>query len=131
MKDAINPDHYKQGDIECIDAIVSAVVNKKGIEAYCVGNIFKYLWRYESKNGIEDINKAVWYLNKLNSIYNENIRKNHISNDSPVEVSRASKQDQEGREEPSLQEQLRDPEQDPRRNESSLDRMWVSSYTTL
>lgn len=65
LKDNINPDHYKQGNIECIDALEAATVNKVGIEAACVANIIKYLWRYEAKNGIEDVKKAQWYLNKL------------------------------------------------------------------
>ena len=65
MKDNINPNHYKQGDIECIDAIESAVVGKSGPEAVQVGNILKYLWRYEEKNGIEDIKKCRWYLERL------------------------------------------------------------------
>lgn len=65
MKDNINPNHYKQGKIECIDALEAATVNKTGIEAVCTANIIKYLWRYEAKNGLEDIKKAQWYLNKL------------------------------------------------------------------
>lgn len=73
MKDNINPNHYKQGNIECIDAIESAVINKKGIEAVCVGNIIKYLWRYENKNGLEDIKKAKWYLNRLIEIKEKEI----------------------------------------------------------
>lgn len=64
-KDNINPEHYKQGGIECIDAIESALVGKTGIEAFCTGNVIKYLWRYEAKNGKEDVEKAQWYLNKL------------------------------------------------------------------
>lgn len=60
-----HPDHYTQGGIECIDAIAAATVGKTGIEAACVANIIKYLWRYELKNGVEDIKKAQWYLNKL------------------------------------------------------------------
>ena len=131
MKDAINPSHYKSGKVEAIDAIEAATVHKLGIEAVCVANVIKYLWRYESKNEHEDIKKVVWFLNKLNSIYNENIRKNHISNDGPIEIPGPSKQDQEGREEPSLQEQLRESEQDLRRDQPSLDGVWVSSYTTL
>lgn len=63
----INPLYYRQGKIECIDAIESATVNKRGSEAYYVGNIIKYLWRYENKNGIEDVEKAQWYLNKLHA----------------------------------------------------------------
>ena len=65
IEDNINPNHYKQGKVECIDAIESATTNKTGIEAFYVGNIIKYLWRYESKNGLEDIKKAKWYLDKL------------------------------------------------------------------
>lgn len=65
-KDNVNhPDHYNQGSVECIDAIESATVNKRGLEAIAVGNIIKYLWRYESKNGLEDVKKAKWYLERL------------------------------------------------------------------
>lgn len=68
----INPQHYKNGKVECIDALESATVNKIGIEAVCVANIIKYLWRYEDKNGIEDVQKAKWYLEKLLEKLNEN-----------------------------------------------------------
>tara|TARA_Y100000593_G_scaffold45242_1_gene86089 strand:+ start:234 stop:914 length:681 start_codon:yes stop_codon:yes gene_type:complete len=62
---AINPSHYRQGGVECIDALASATINKKGIEAVCVANAIKYLWRYEEKNGVEDVRKAKWYLDRL------------------------------------------------------------------
>lgn len=65
-KDNVNsPSHYTQAGIECIDAITAAVSGKSGIEAVCVANVIKYLWRYEMKNGVEDIKKAQWYLNRL------------------------------------------------------------------
>ena len=60
-----NPSHYMQAGIECIDAITAAVSGKSGIEAVCVANVIKYLWRYELKNGVEDVKKAQWYLNRL------------------------------------------------------------------
>lgn len=60
-----HPNHYTQGKVECIDALEAATVGKVGIEAVCVANVIKYLWRYEEKNGKEDIKKAQWYLNKL------------------------------------------------------------------
>ena len=64
--DPVNhPSHYTQGKVECIDALESATVNKKGIEAVCTANIIKYLWRYEDNNGLEDLKKAEFYLNKL------------------------------------------------------------------
>ena len=60
-----HPKHYTQGGIECIDAIKAATVGKSGIEAVCVANVVKYLWRYEEKNGVEDVKKARWYLERL------------------------------------------------------------------
>lgn len=60
-----HPAHYNQGGIECIEAIKAATVNKSGIEAVCVANVIKYLFRYETKNGLEDVKKALWYLNRL------------------------------------------------------------------
>ena len=66
MSDNVNhPNHYNQGGIECIDAIKAATVGKRGIEAVCVGNTIKYLWRYEEKNGLEDAKKAKWYIERL------------------------------------------------------------------
>ena len=65
-KDNVNhPGHYTKGKVECIDALESATIGKSGIEAVCVANIVKYLWRYEEKNGMEDVKKAQFYLNRL------------------------------------------------------------------
>ena len=63
--DPINPDHYKQGKVECIDAIESATTNLKGGEAVCTAQIIKYIWRWKAKNGLEDLDKVQWYLNRL------------------------------------------------------------------
>ena len=66
VPDMVNhPQHYTQGGIECIDALKAATVGKRGIEAVCVANVIKYLWRYEEKNGIEDVCKAKWYIERL------------------------------------------------------------------
>lgn len=66
VPDMVNhPQHYTQGGIECIDALKAATVGKRGIEAVCVANVIKYLWRYEEKNGIEDVRKAKWYIERL------------------------------------------------------------------
>ena len=66
MIDNVNhPKHYTQGGIECIDALKAATVGKTGIEAVCVANVIKYLFRYENKNGLEDVRKAQWYINRL------------------------------------------------------------------
>lgn len=61
MDNVNHPEHYTQGGIECIQAI-EASLGKEGFAAYCKGNVLKYLWRYEHKNGIEDLKKAEVYL---------------------------------------------------------------------
>jgi hypothetical protein len=59
-----HPDHYTQGEIECIDAIKSAL-GPENFKAYCLGTCLKYLWRTEHKNGIEDLLKCQMYLKWL------------------------------------------------------------------
>jgi hypothetical protein len=61
--DPVNPSHYKQGGIECIEAIKAAL--GVGFIAYLWGNVHKYIWRWPNKNGIEDLKKARWYLDRL------------------------------------------------------------------
>lgn len=59
-----HPAHYIGGSIECIDAMAET----QGVEAvknFCICNAFKYLWRHGKKNGVEDVKKAAWYLNKF------------------------------------------------------------------
>ena len=64
QEDMVNhPPHYNRAGIETIDAIEA--MTDKGFEYYLQGNIMKYLWRYRYKNGVEDLRKAEWYLNKL------------------------------------------------------------------
>ena len=68
MQDMINnPMHYNTSEIECIDAIEAMLGDE--FPAYLQGNITKYLWRYQNKNGVEDLKKAQWYLNKLINQY--------------------------------------------------------------
>lgn len=74
IKDNVNhPNHYTQGNVECIEALKAATSNLKGIEAICTANAIKYLWRWKDKNGIEDLNKAKWYIDRLiGEIENDN-----------------------------------------------------------
>ncbi|MCL42434.1 DUF3310 domain-containing protein, partial [Listeria monocytogenes] len=57
-----NPSHYTAGGIETLDYIKAKVSD---YPSYAVGNILKYVSRYEHKNGIEDLKKAQFYLNDL------------------------------------------------------------------
>lgn len=64
--DAVNhPSHYNAGKIECIEALESATAGLCGIEAICTANAIKYLWRWKLKNGVQDLEKAKWYIDKL------------------------------------------------------------------
>jgi len=61
--DPINPSHYKQGGIECVEAIKAATGD--GFIGYVCGNVLKYLWRWPKKGGVSDLKKARWYLDRL------------------------------------------------------------------
>jgi|TARA_Y100000389_G_C17254290_1_gene409740 hypothetical protein len=68
MVDVVNkPPHYNTSNIECIDAMAAMVedADVTAHEAYCWQNSFKYLWRWNYKNGIEDLQKAKWYIERL------------------------------------------------------------------
>lgn len=69
MKDNINPNHYKsQCSLECIDTMRVAFGDRY-VFIFCCMNAYKYMWRYENKNGEEDLKKADWYLNYAKSLY--------------------------------------------------------------
>ena len=65
VNDVVNkPEHY-QGRVECIEAIEAATAGLEGIEAVCTANVLKYAWRWKKKNGVQDLRKARWYLDRL------------------------------------------------------------------
>ena len=60
IDDPVNsPKHYTQGNMEVITAIEGM-----GLD-YHQGNVVKYVSRYRYKNGIEDLRKAKWYIDRL------------------------------------------------------------------
>jgi hypothetical protein len=62
--DPVNPDHYKQGGVECIDAIKAALTPEQYI-GFLRGTQIKYLWRAGRKDPIlQDLKKAEWYMKK-------------------------------------------------------------------
>ena len=61
--DPVNkPVHYNQAGIESIEAMTQ---NMSGAIAPHAANVLKYMWRCEYKNGLEDIDKAIWYLDRM------------------------------------------------------------------
>jgi hypothetical protein len=62
--DPVNsPAHYRVAEIEAIDYISGQLGS--GVKNYLEGNILKYMHRWRYKNGVEDLRKAKWYLDKL------------------------------------------------------------------
>ena len=60
--DAVNhPAHYTECSLECIDVML-AVFGRKAVTDFCILNAFKYMWRYDHKNGLKDLQKAERYL---------------------------------------------------------------------
>lgn len=70
-----NPPHYTQGGIECIDAM-EAAYGTEAVIMFCMCNAFKYQWRFNNKNGREDILKCQWYQNKMIQLQNKLAKKN-------------------------------------------------------
>ena len=65
-EDLVNhPSHYTWNKIECIDCVEAVTESYAGVDGFLAGNVVKYLYRANYKNGIEDLEKARWYLNKL------------------------------------------------------------------
>lgn len=63
--DMVNhPPHYGTGEIECIDYIEDFLTKEEWI-GYLRGNIAKYLHRWRYKSGLQDLEKAAWYMDRL------------------------------------------------------------------
>lgn len=61
-----HPSHYMSyTGLETIDVIEAFTSDLTGMDAVCTANVIKYICRWKHKNGIEDLKKAQWYLNKL------------------------------------------------------------------
>ena len=61
-----HPDHYQsETGLEVIDVIEAFTFDLKGIEAVCTANAIKYLCRWKKKNGVQDLDKARWYIDRL------------------------------------------------------------------
>lgn len=61
---AIKPKHYKTNKYECIDVMID-VFGVQAVKTFCKLNAFKYIWRTDNNNGVEDIKKAQAYIDKF------------------------------------------------------------------
>lgn len=69
-----HPAHYQsKSGLEAIDVIEAFT----DVEAFDTGNVIKYVCRWKSKNGLQDLKKAKWYLEHLiNHVENSNKKEN-------------------------------------------------------
>lgn len=67
VPDNVNhPSHYmSHTGLETIDVIEAFTFGLTGMDAVCTANVIKYICRWKLKNGVEDLKKAQWYLNRL------------------------------------------------------------------
>lgn len=66
MDNVNHPEHYRShSGLETIDVIRAFTEDLKGMEAVDTANVLKYICRWKKKNGLEDLEKASWYLNDL------------------------------------------------------------------
>ena len=71
-----HPNHYQsETGIEVIDVIKAFTSELSGEEAFCIGNAIKYICRYSKKNGVEDLEKAKWYIDRAISVRKEEFLK--------------------------------------------------------
>lgn len=64
MNDVVNsPEHYTRGQIEAIDYLSDTL--GEGFSYFLEGNVKKYMHRWRYKNGVEDLRKSLWYLERL------------------------------------------------------------------
>lgn len=74
-----HPDHYTWKGTECKDVIETMVTGLSGIEAYYMGNIIKYLYRYPKKGTLEtDLAKAAQYMTFLNEYFEKKEEPHHV-----------------------------------------------------
>ena len=70
--DIVNhPGHYETGKFECIE-VMQEDLGVDAVKDFCICNAFKYLYRYKRKNGLEDIKKAKWYIDKYLDLCSDN-----------------------------------------------------------
>lgn len=73
-----HPDHYTWKGVECKDVIETMVTGLSGIEAYYMGNIIKYLYRYPKKGTLEtDLAKAAQYMTFLKEYFEKKEEPHH------------------------------------------------------
>ena len=81
-----HPAHYEAStSIECIEAM-ELIFDWYDVQTFCLCNAFKYIWRHKYKNGLEDLDKAQWYINHAVQLYIDNGVEKDLWSDSVVRL---------------------------------------------
>ena len=62
------PEHYNTNlpeGVEVIDIIAAQTASLSGMQAVAQANVIKYVLRWQKKNGVQDLEKARYYLDRL------------------------------------------------------------------
>lgn len=84
-----HPDHYKSGKYEVIDIIDEFTKDLSGTEAVCTANAIKYILRWKKKNGIQDVKKAIWYLQHMVDKEEERLHKERLDGLEKTDIDKA------------------------------------------
>jgi hypothetical protein len=68
--EVVRPAHYTRGAVECVDAIEAALTPEE-YRGYLKGNVLKYFWRERDKGGLQSIQKAEYYTQRLIKLLGE------------------------------------------------------------
>ena len=76
MDNVNHPKHYTECSLECFQ-VMKLIFGDRMVSDFCLCNAFKYMWRYQYKNGKEDLQKADWYLARVETLglYREELQK--------------------------------------------------------
>ena len=80
MDNVNHPAHYEVNGVESFD-IYQKVFGVDSAKEACIFNAFKYIWRHKRKNGVEDVEKARWYLDKYIELSDEQRSENDSEQD--------------------------------------------------
>ena len=76
-----HPKHYQTDNgIEAIDVMEAFTADLSGAEAVNTSNVIKYILRWKHKNGLEDLKKCRWYLDRLIKYVESNVNRKKKNN---------------------------------------------------
>lgn len=70
---AINPNHYQgRGGKQCYD-VIKDILGVNTLIYFYRANVIKYLYRFDTKNGLQDIRKAKWYFTEYAKLHQKSL----------------------------------------------------------